>query len=156
MQSGDVVVPVKFTMVWTCSSHGWYAGDVRGFVGVAPRGKNLKIVRNERDEGCPWKSFEWRIEGPRTAGFIQAVPVVGRILGHAPVIGLYGGGCVLAWSGFDGTWLQNFRNYTNEITSTTHWVEAPLSRYVALDRTSDPSKVTVAFADGGDNKLLHS
>ncbi|KAF3171334.1 hypothetical protein TWF106_006576 [Orbilia oligospora] len=154
MQAETIVVPVKFTMVWTCGSHGWYAGDVKGFVGVAPRGKNLKVVRNDQGEGCPWGSFEWHIEGPRTAGFIQAMPVVGRILKHAPVIGLYGGGCVLAWSGFDDTWLKNFRKYTDENTSTTHWVEAPLSRFVTLDRKSDPSKVQVAFAPAGNNSLL--
>ncbi|KAK6523747.1 hypothetical protein TWF281_001719 [Arthrobotrys megalospora] len=146
-------IPIKMSMIWTCSTHAWYAGPIGKYVAVAPSGSPLQVVTNSQGESCPWDSFAWEIVGPRTAGFIQAIPLVGILAARAPVIGLYGGGCTVAWSGFDQIWLSNFRSLTDKAASTTHWVEAPINRQVTVDHSTNPP--TASFTSPTTNALLH-
>lgn len=99
--------------IWMVSTNSIKFENAGGFLSV-----NGKVPRNGHGQACPWGQCVHTALGPRSAGFLP------NFLGHTPVIGLYGGGLITIWDGFDQVYVTNFRNDSNSWENTTHWVEA--------------------------------
>ncbi|UKZ80136.1 hypothetical protein TrVFT333_007901 [Trichoderma virens FT-333] len=125
--------------VWIVCSSRFTLESTNGFLSA-----NNTIIRNAAGQGCPAEQTTFRVEGPRSAGFLP------ESLGWLPVIGLYGAGVITVWGGFDETWVRNIRRAIDSLITTTCWVESPRpltitvganSMGFAPDPTLNPSDV---------------
>jgi hypothetical protein len=115
-ESEQAVSGAVLNGLWMVSSNAITFVNFGGLLSV-----NGNVPKNKDGKGCPWDQCVHSAMGPRSAGFLP------EAFGHLPVIGLYGGGMITIWDGFDETYIANFRKESNSWNSTTHWVEAMMS-----------------------------
>jgi len=141
---------IRVSGIWIVCSSAFSVETSNGFVSV-----NREVVRNSRGEGCPASRATFRVDGPRSAGFLP------DWVGFAPVIGLYGGGIITSWPGFDVRFVAHVRELINSAITTTCWVESPPP--LILTRGSDgtfsgarDTEVNASNSGGGLSGLLGS
>ena len=123
--SGNVGGSLRVCGVWIVCSSRFSLGSLNGLISA-----NGEIIRNAAGQGCPSEQATYRVEGPRSAGFLPDT------FGWLPVIGLYGAGVITVWGGFDETWVRNLRRAIDNLITTTCWVESPQPLVVNISANS--------------------
>ncbi|RYP49603.1 hypothetical protein DL768_004724 [Monosporascus sp. mg162] len=139
-QREEAVSGAILNAIWMVSTGAISFANFGGFLAV-----NGKVPENAHGKGCPWDQCVHTSMGPRSAGFLP------DFFGHLPVIGLYGGGMVTIWDGFDQTYVTNFRKDSNSVDRTTHWVEAMMAPSQVVRDSDD--RLTLR-PTGGSYKVL--
>lgn len=115
--------------IWMVSTGSISFTNSGGFLAI-----NGEVPRNKDRKACPWDQCVYDTMGPRSASFLPP------LFAHLPIIGLYGGGMITVWDGFDQDYITNFKNLSDRGKNSTHWVEAMMApAYIVRDSEGRPT-----------------